>query len=480
MPAVMVQGCTSGAGKSLLTTALCRWYADRGLAVAPFKGQNMSNNARVVAGGELGVAQWLQALAARIEPDVRMGPVLVKPERDGSQVVVLGRVDSELSRRGWTERPRDLWPTITGALDELIDGYDLVICEGAGSPAEINLRDTDLANMRVACHTDARVLLVADIDRGGAFAHLHGTWALLGAADRSRLAGFVLNRFRGDPALLRDGPGELTAGTGMPYAGLLPMLTHRLPDEDGARELTSIGPGPGAPVVAVVRYPSASNLDEFVTLATAAQLRWVRSPIGLNGADLIILPGSKHVSADLAWLHEHGLSTAVARAAAAGTRILGICGGLHMLGEHLAGGPDGLEDSGAGLGLLPVVTGYAADKLVERVRIRFADDLPAPWRALAGISAEAYDVRHGRSRATSRGGPAPAVLPEGHGWARGNILGVASHGLLENRAVLAALLGSAPHGALGEHLDPVFDELAAAVSEHLDVHLLERLTGGLL
>ncbi len=404
MPAVMVQGCTSGAGKSLLSTALCRWYADRGLRVAPFKGQNMSNNARVVAGGELGVAQWLQALAARAEPDVRMGPVLVKPERDGSQVVVLGRVDSGLSRRGWTERRRDLWPTIAGSLDELINGYDLVICEGAGSPAEINLRDTDLANMRVAAHAGAPVLLVADIDRGGAFAHLYGTWALLAAADRSRLDRFVLNRFRGDQALLRDGPGELAACTGMPYAGLLPMLAHRLPDE-------------------------------------------------------------------------RGLDVAVARAAAAGIRIWGICGGLDLLGEHRVGGPDGLEDSGPGLGLLPVVTDYAGDKLVGRVRIRFADDLPAPWRTLAGIPADAYDIRHGRSRAT--GSVAPA-LPEDRGLVQGNVLGVACHGLLENPAVVAALIGPTPDGAPSQHLDAVFDELAAAVSEHLDVHLLERLTGGLL
>lgn len=477
MPAVMVQGCTSGAGKSLLSTALCRWYADRGLRVAPFKGQNMSNNARVVAGGELGVAQWLQALAARVEPDVRMGPVLVKPERDGSQVVVLGRVDSGLSRRGWTERPRDLWPTITGSLDVLINGYDLVICEGAGSPAEINLRDTDLANMRVAAHADAPVLLVADIDRGGAFAHLYGTWALLAAADRSRLAGFVLNRFRGDRALLRDGPGELAACTGMPYAGLLPMLAHRLPDEDGARDLTTLGPGPGAPVVAVVRYPSASNLDEFLPLATATELRWVRSPAGLEDTDLIILPGSKHVTADLAWLHERGLGVAVARAAAAGTRILGICGGLHLLGEHRVGGPDGLEDSGPGLGLLSVVTDYAGDKLVGRFRIRFAGDLPAPWQTLAGIPADAYDIRHGRSRAT---GAIASALPEDRGWVQGNVLGVACHGLLENPAVVAALIGRTPAGAPSQHLDAVFDELAAAVSEHLDVHLLERLTGGLL
>lgn len=473
MPAVMVQGCTSSAGKSLITTALCRWYADRGLRVAPFKGQNMSNNARVVAGGEIGVAQWLQALAARVEPDVRMGPVLVKPERDGSQVVVLGRADRELSRRGWTERPPDLWPAITGALAELIDGYDLVVCEGAGSPAETNLADTDLANMRVAAQADAPVLLVADIDRGGAFAHLYGTWALLSAADRARLAGFVLNRFRGDPSLLRAAPADLAVATGMAYAGLLPMLDHRLPDEDGARALTGLSPESGAPRVAVVRYPTASNLDEYLPLATVSQLRWVEHPEDLAGAELIVLPGSKHVCADLGWLQDRGLSAAISCAAATGTRILGICGGLQMLGEHRVGGSDGLEKSGPGLGLLPVSTDYAADKFLRRVRTRFAADLPAPWQALAGLAVDAYDIRHGHSRST---GPEAEALPDGRGWARGSVLGVASHGMLENPAVLQALFGREPV----DGLDAVFDALAAAVSEHLDASLLERITGGLL
>jgi adenosylcobyric acid synthase len=202
--------------------------------VAPFKGQNMSPGSRRVDGGaELGVAQWLQALAARAVPDVRMNPVLVKPDHGSSRVVLLGREDAELSERGWTQRPPALWPVISRSLDELLDEYDLVVCEGAGSPAEVNLRDTDLANMRVAHAADARVLLVADIDRGGALAHLYGTWALLPEADRARLAGFVLNRFRGDAALLRAAPAQLAERTGMAYAGLLPMLAHRLPEEDG-------------------------------------------------------------------------------------------------------------------------------------------------------------------------------------------------------------------------------------------------------
>lgn len=475
MSAVMVQGCTSGAGKSLLTTALCRWYADQGLRVAAYKAQNMANNARVVDGGEIGVAQWLQARAARTAPDVRMNPVLVKPERSGSQVVVLGRADARLSRRTWTERPPDLWPVMRAALDDLLADYDLVVCEGAGSPAETNLRDCDLANMRVAHHADARVLLVADIDRGGAFAHLYGTWALLDTTDRSRLAAFVLNRFRGDAALLRDGPAELAARTGMAYAGWLPPLAHRLPDEDGVP--APAGVATDGPAVAVVRYPTASNLDEFNRLATVSRLRWAQWPGDLVGADLVVLPGSKHVTADLAWLRERGLAAAVHRAGRDGTPVLGICGGLQMLGTHLDGGLGGLEPPTTGLGLLPVRTGYAPDKLVAPVRTRFGDRLTGPWAGLAGLAVRGYDIRHGRTRPT---GPVTEALPHGRGFADGAVLGLASHGLLEDAAVLRGLVGHAPDGDADTELDETFDALAAAVGAHLDRDLLRRLTGGLL
>lgn len=472
MTAVMVQGCTSWAGKSLLTTALCRWYADQGLRVAPFKGQNMSNNSRVVAGGELGVAQWLQARAARVEPDVRMGPVLVKPERRTSQVVVLGQVDDDLSRTAWTRRPPHLWPVITAALDELLAEFDLVVCEGAGSPAETNLRDTDLANMRVAHHADAPVLLVADINRGGAFAHLFGTWALVGDEDRQRLAGFVLNRFRGDPALLGEGPAELAARTGMACAGLLPELPHVLPDEDGARDLAHLGPADG-PTVAVVRYPAASNLDELLPLATAARVRWATDPAHLRGAALVVLPGSKHVSADLEWMRARGLDAAVVNAAQGG-RVLGVCGGLQMLGVHRdATGGRSHEASGPGLGLLPVLTTYAPHKLLTQARTVFARDLPAPWAALAGLECPAYDIRDGRTAAA--GPSATPALRDNRGWVDGNVLGIACHGVLEDPAVVTALVGRPPRDD-----GTAFAELAAAVDDHLDPALLRRLTGGLL
>jgi adenosylcobyric acid synthase len=474
----MVQGCTSWAGKSLVATALCRWYADRGLRVAPFKGQNMSVNARVTAGGEIGVAQWLQARAARVEPDVRMNPVLVKPEHGSSQVVVRGRVDPDLSAKAWTERPRALWPAIRESLVSLLDEHDLVVCEGAGSPAETNLRDTDLANMRVAHHADAPVLLVADIHRGGAFAHLFGTWSLVGDRDRGRLAGFVLNRFRGDPALLRDGPAELTDRTGMAYAGLLPMLDHRLPDEDGARDLTGLAPADAATTVAVVRYPTASNLDELVPLAGRARVRWARGPGDLDGADLVVLPGSKHVSADLDWLHATGLADAVVAAAAGGTRVLGICGGLQVLGMRRDAGPADVERPGPGLGLLPLVTTYRADKTVGHVSVDLPPSLPGEWAALAGLRVNGYDIRHGRSRALP--GAEAAELVPGLVFAAGTVLALASHGLLEDDRVLDALVGLAPAGVPGPDpaLDATLDALAEAVDTHLDTELLTRLAEG--
>ena len=229
MSALAIQGVSSSAGKSLLTTALARVFHRRGVRVAPFKAQNMSNNARVVDGGEIGVAQYLQALAAGIEPDVRMNPILVKPEADDrSQVVVMGRVDHELGTRRWRDRPGPLWPVAEAALRELLAEYQLVLIEGAGSPAETNLRSTDLANMRTAHAAGAPVVLVADIDRGGAFAHLHGTWALVDDADRAALRGFVLNKFRGDESLLDPAPRDLEESTGMAFVGVVPWVEHGL------------------------------------------------------------------------------------------------------------------------------------------------------------------------------------------------------------------------------------------------------------
>jgi adenosylcobyric acid synthase len=267
LTALMVLGCSSNAGKSLVVTGLCRWFAGQGVDVAPFKAQNMSNNARVVNGGEIGVAQWLQAKAAGIEPTVDMNPVLVKPEADSrSQVVVGGVARSDLTDMPWSSRGPHLWPAMTDAYDRVRAAHELVVLEGAGSPAEINL--PDLVNNRMLYHADANALLVADIDRGGAFAHIVGTWALVPAGTRQRLAGFVLNRFRGDAALLEPAPSQVAELTGMRHVGVLPELRHELPDEEGGT-IRAVAPL-DALSAAIVRYPYASNLDEWHLVGHAA------------------------------------------------------------------------------------------------------------------------------------------------------------------------------------------------------------------
>jgi adenosylcobyric acid synthase len=455
MGALMVQGVSSWAGKSLLTTALVRFFARRGVRVAPFKGQNMSNNARVVAGGEIGVAQYLQALAARVEPDVRMNPVLVKPEGERrSQVVVDGRPDLALSAMPWRGRGPALWPPIERALRSLLADFELVVIEGAGSPAEINLRDTDLANMRVALAANAPVVMVADIDRGGAFAHLYGTWSLVRDPERGAIRAFVLNKFRGDASLLAPAPAELEQLTGVPVIGVLPWLDHGLPDEDGAAART----GSGA-TVAVVRYPTASNLDEFRRLEQVARVEWATEPHDIRGAELVVLPGSKHVAADLAWLRRSGLAEAVTSRAAAGGRVLGICGGLQMLGEQLHDEAS-VDGSADGLALLPIATRFQRDKLARRVGVRVGE-LPEPWGALNGVEFEGYEIRHGRFE------PALDVC------AQGSVLGLAAHGAFESGAVLEALFGRAPQRSL----EAVFDGLADSVDEHLDTDRLVALAG---
>ena len=471
---VMVLGTTSAAGKSWLATALCRWYARRGLKVAPFKAQNMSNNARVVAGGEIGSAQYFQALAARAEPEVRMNPLLLKPERDtASQVVLLGQVDEALTREPWRGRSAKVWPQVAAAFDALRAENDVVVIEGAGSPAEINLKDSDIVNMRVAVRGNARCLLVTDIDRGGAFAHLYGTWALLPREEQALIAGFVLNKFRGDGALLAPGPQQLQALTGIPTVATLPMWwQHGLPEEDGVFDERSRATGAVQRTVAVIAYPRISNVDEFQPLKNVPGLRlvWARSPADVAGADWIILPGSKHTSGDLAWLRAQSLDRAVAAHAGQGGAVLGICGGLQMLGEALVDA-HGIDGNGPGLGLLPLVTAFEKDKTVRRTRTRFGP-VDGPWSALSNVAVAGYEIHHGQTAQHPAMTSGRAVMPDQLAWqnAEGNVLGLYLHGLFEDAAVLAALFG-----AQAPSLDRVFDGLADFIDTHFDPQFLEDL-----
>ena len=529
---VMVLGTTSGAGKSWLTTALCRYYARQGLNVAPFKAQNMSNNARVVAptlslktawrqnpggalgeGGEIGSAQYFQALAANATPDVRMNPVLLKPERDThSQVVLMGQVDDALSKMPWRGRSGLVWPVIVKALDALIAENDVVVIEGAGSPAEINLHSSDIVNMRVALHCNAACLLVTDIDRGGAFAHLYGTWALLPKVERALIKGYVLNKFRGDAALLAPAPQMLRDLTGVPTVAVLPMWwQHGLPEEDGVFDMTPtlVASRPTLPpeeenfsrggpsknyqslpqlfkTVAIIAYPRISNLDEFQPLKNlpGVRLQWVRSPAELAGliagTDWIVLPGSKHTSGDLAWLRQQGLDAAIARHAGQGGAVLGICGGLQMLGEALID-PHEIDGNAPGLGLLPLVTEFAIDKTVKHTQACFDGHMSpslslSPWTQLAGITVQGYEIHHGQTAQhpamAKAGDVARAVMPGDLAWQnmQGNVLGVYLHGLFEDANVLHALFGAA-----APTLDSVFDGLADYIEQHFEPGVLQAL-----
>jgi adenosylcobyric acid synthase len=521
--AVMVLGTTSGAGKSWLATALCRWYARQGLKVAPFKAQNMSNNARVVPGpggrlGEIGSAQYFQALAARAAPEVRMNPVLLKPERDtASQVVVLGEVRPDLAAVPWRERSERLWPFARDALQALMRENDVVVIEGAGSPAEINLHASDYVNMRTALAARAACLLVSDIDRGGAFAHLYGTHALLPEAERALIRGFVLNRFRGDARLLAPGPQQLRELTGVPTVAVLPMWRgHGLPEEDGLHDVAPplrAGRRPASSNrhggddkagrhdaghrvdaedvrraacrahrrIVIVAYPRISNLDEFQPLRDAASdagvtLAWGRSPADLHGADWIVLPGSKHTTGDLAWLRAQGLDAAIARHAECGGAVLGLCGGLQMLGEALVDplGVEGdAEGNAPGLGLLPLVTAFERDKLLRRTRASFAA-LEGEWAALSGLAFDGYEIRQGRTAQHPAMASAAVALrnAEGEpiGWQQGSVLGLYAHGLFESAEVLRALFGAAVRP-----LDAVFDGLADFIDEHFEPGVLASL-----
>ncbi|MEG1969537.1 MAG: cobyric acid synthase [Burkholderiaceae bacterium] len=468
---VMVLGCTSDAGKSWLATALCRWYARRGLKVMPFKAQNMSNHARVVprvlatgAGGEcgwgeIGSAQYFQALAARAAPDVRMNPVLLKPEADTrSQVVVMGQVRADLGAMAWRERSALLRVEANRALAELRRECDLLVIEGAGSPAEINLAANDYVNTGTAIASEAACLLVADIDRGGAFAHLYGTHALMDERVRSQVRGFVLNKFRGDANLLAPAPQQLEALTGVPTLAVIPMRRdHGLPEEDAVPGQAGAAAGPR---IVVLATPHSSNLDEFAPLSAAGlSVRFARDAAAIAAADWLILPGSKHTRADLQWLRAEGLDAAIQSHAKSGKPLLAICGGMQMLGQDIAD-PAGLEGGSpgrsAGLGLLPLATEFERHKDLRRSNYRF-EPIEGLWSDLSGLAFDGYEIHCGRTTPLA---PLACALAGAPGWCRGNVLALYPHGLFENPAVVQALFGRS-----GRSLEASFDRLADLIDE---------------
>jgi adenosylcobyric acid synthase len=491
-PVLMIQGTASHVGKSVLVAGLCRLLADLGYRVAPFKAQNMALNSYVTLdGAEIGRAQAEQAAAAGVEPRAEMNPILLKPEADDRvQVVVLGRPWRTVAARDYGRLRRRLGSVVRRSLEVLRAEYDLVLIEGAGSPAEVNLRRTDLANMRVARWAEAPVLLVGDIDRGGVFASLYGTLRLLPPAERRLVQGLIINKFRGDPALLRDGIAWLERRTGRRVVGVVPYIPGlRIAEEDSVALEEHRTPTRGDLEVVVPRFPRISNFDDFDPLRAEPDtvLRFVDRPPATD-VDLIVLPGSKSTVADLAFLHRSGLADWIRAQAAVGTPVIGICGGFQMLGRVIYD-PDGIESDRpetAGLGLLPVVTVFARDKVTRRVRAEVRVDRGL-LVGLRGLEVTGYEIHMGRSKG---GRPVfrvyrsdGSVVDDGAINEGGLVFGTYLHGLFENPVLRRSLLDRlrarrglppigrpAPFDRLAE-----YERLAEVLRTHLDVAFLMAL-----
>ena len=481
--ALMIQGTSSDAGKSTLVAGLCRVLRRRGVRVAPFKPQNMSLNSAVASdGGEIGRAQALQAQAAGIAPTTDMNPVLLKPENDrGAQVIIQGRPIGALDAAGYHEYKRIARQAVLDSYHRLASAYELILVEGAGSPAEINLRANDIANMGFAEAIDCPVALIADIDRGGVFAQLVGTVALLSESERARVTGFVINRFRGDRALLDPGLEWLETHTGKPVFGVLPYLENlHLDAEDGIRPEPDSHATQAARLRVVVPVtPRISNHTDFDPLRQHPQIdfRYTVDPLDVPGADLIILPGSKSVRADLTWLRERGWAEHLARHLRYGGRLIGICGGLQMLGDTITDphGVEGPPGTSPGFGWLKVDTALEREKHLCNVSGRLT---------LAAAAVRGYEIHMGRS--TGAGLTRPLIeLEDGRADGAispdGQVLGTYVHGLFEEPAACSALLvwaGLAAPMPLDhrQRRERALDELADAVEGSLH---LRQLLGGI-
>ncbi|RMP67608.1 hypothetical protein ALQ18_01544 [Pseudomonas marginalis pv. marginalis] len=482
MSTLMVQGTTSDAGKSTLVTALCRWLVRQGVAVAPFKPQNMALNSAVTAeGGEIGRAQAVQAQAANLAPHTDMNPVLLKPNSDtGSQVIIHGRAVTSMNAVAYHDYKAIAMQAVLASHARLSAAYPVVMVEGAGSPAEINLRANDIANMGFAEAVDCPVLLIADINRGGVFAHLVGTLELLSPTEQARVKGFIINRFRGDVALLQPGLDWLEARTGKPVVGVLPyVMDLHLEAEDGIDRRQTDKAAQVLKVVVPV-LPRISNHTDFDPLRLHPQvdLQFVGPGQPIPPADLIILPGSKSVRSDLAYLRANGWDTAVARHLRYGGKVLGICGGLQMLGEqvHDPLGLEGPAGSSNGLGLLAFTTTLEAEKQLRNVRGRLL---------LENAEVSGYEIHAGVTTGSALA-QAAVLLDDGRSdgaqSADGQVLGTYLHGVFETPAACSALLRWAglqdvqevDYHALRER---DIERLADLVENHLDTDLLRKLCG---
>ncbi|HVW43435.1 MAG TPA: cobyric acid synthase [Amycolatopsis sp.] len=473
MKGLLVAGTTSDAGKSLVTAGICRWLARQGYRVAPFKAQNMSNNSMVCPdGAEIGRAQWLQAQAAGVEPEAAMNPVLLKPGSDHrSHVVALGKPFGTLEAGEYATGRTALARLAFDAYDDLRSRFDVVVCEGAGSPAEINLRAGDYTNMGLARRFGLPVVVVGDIDRGGVLAAMYGTQALLDAEDQAHIAGWIVNKFRGNLGLLRPGLDRIAELTGRPVLGVLPWLDGVWIDSEDA--LAAAGwtreQEGGSLKVAVVRFPRASNATDLDALAAepGVTVSLTAEPDVVRSSDIVVLPGTRATVDDLRWLRSRGLEGALTARVAAGKPVLGICGGYQMLARKIADDVESGEGVVTGLGLLPTTVRFAAEKVLARPT--------GSWR---GHEVRAYEIHHGS--ASAEGGAEPFL----DGWNAGPVWGTMWHGAFDNDGFRRAWLAEAAAqarvawtptpGAPGFAAlrESMLDRLAESIVEHLDTPAL--------
>ena len=478
---IMIQGTMSNAGKSLLAAGLCRIFKQDGYRVAPFKSQNMALNSFITkTGAEMGRAQVVQAEAAGIEPDVRMNPILLKPTTDvGSQVIVNGQVQGNMRAMEYYRRKREFIPAVMEAYNSLAQEYDIIVIEGAGSPAEINLKATDIVNMGLAELVDAPVLLVGDIDRGGVFAQLYGTIALLEPQEQQRIKGTIVNKFRGDRAILQPGIDILEKICGVPVAGVIPYTHVDIDDEDSLSTRFHTGDGRKDIDIAVVKLPRISNFTDVSPLERfeSVSVRYIERPDQLHQPDMILLPGTKSTIADLLWLRQSGLEAAICQQAARGCIVFGICGGYQMLGASVRD-PLGVEAAGVteikGMGLLPMDTVFQGEKVQQQTSGVFGE-IPGALHSLSGMKYTGYEIHMGRSRQQL----APLVN-------QGDVYGSYIHGIFDGAGIAQAIIGDL---AARKGIDPgtltvfdperykqeQYDKLADAVRGGLDMDFVYKV-----
>jgi len=492
--ALMIQGTASSVGKSMTVAALCRIYHRRGIRVAPFKAQNMSNNAAVTPdGGEIGRAQALQAIAAGLEPRVEMNPILLKPETDSrSQVIVLGKVWKSLRAGEFYGEKEYLWQVVTKSLDQLLSTYELVIIEGAGSPVELNLRSGDIVNMEVAKYAKAPVILVGDIERGGIFAQLLGTLWLLPPEERKLVTGLIVNKFRGEETLFREGVKILENRSGVPVLGVVHYVQGLgLPEEDAAT-IENTGNATGGISIAVIHLPHISNFDDFDPLdsESGVEIRFVGPQEKLDDFSAVVIPGTKSTMADAAWMRRNGLFERIVDFRKKGGKVLGICGGYQILGRvirdplHI----ESREDRTEGIGLLPTETIFSERKVTARVEALIMPGLPEWLSDLGGVKMHGYEIHNGYTvgnrpwvRIMNRNGTS-IEIESGDVSVDGRVLGTYLHGIFENerfRHSWLQSLGWAKHFAMPEvySVERRLDFLAEHFEESLDMKALDSIIG---